>query len=239
MRHPLMLLIVLALPLSVHADEGIKGLLAIPEVYGEGPCDEFSPTDIALYADAGDADAIATIRVERYWEFPPEGGCKGLSVVVEKNEGGSAQPLPSMEYGYELPAALVVDRAVLGQDEHWFEIDLGETSAWLRATEGSRYFPLEELLVNRLNYVAPETGVFLADDPGMEHSGSERMHLEYYSDIRVTGVRWAGDKLWLQVDVLNGSGCGSRDEPVIIDQGWVPAHSASGELNVWFYSRGC
>ena len=35
---------------SASAEEPIIGLLTLPEVLGEGPCDHFSPEDITLYS---------------------------------------------------------------------------------------------------------------------------------------------------------------------------------------------
>jgi hypothetical protein len=239
MRYLLVSLFLFLATHSVHAGEPVRGLLSLPGVFGEYPCEEFSPETIALYASPGSSDPTGEIRVERYWEFPPEGGCKGLSVVSELTDGGTPQELPTMEYGYEIPGAIVVDHAVVDHDEQWFKLDTGEASAWLRAPENSQYFTLEKLLVNRRTYVAPEAGAFLVDAPATTQPETERMHLEQYSDVRVTDVRWVRDQLWLQVNVLNESGCESRDEPIIIARGWLPAHSESGELSVWFYSRGC
>jgi hypothetical protein len=44
-------------------------------------------------------------------------------------------------------------------------------------------------------------------------------------------------RLWLYVRLLDAV-CLAR-EPVEIARGWVPAKTASGELNAWFWSRGC
>ena len=44
-------------------------------------------------------------------------------------------------------------------------------------------------------------------------------------------------RLWLHVRILDAV-CAARD-PVEIGRGWVPAKTAGGDLNAWFWSRGC
>ena len=58
---------------------------------------------------------------------------------------------------------------------------------------------------------------------------------------RVIETRRLGDRLWLNVEVLNHSLCdaGAHGPPETIARGWLPAHAAEGEPAVWFASRGC
>ena len=44
-------------------------------------------------------------------------------------------------------------------------------------------------------------------------------------------------RLWLHVRILDAV-CAARD-PVEVGRGWVPAKTAGGDLNAWFWSRGC
>ena len=57
-------------------------------------------------------------------------------------------------------------------------------------------------------------------------------------DVRVVGTQQIGDALWVQVDVLDHSLCVGKT-PIVRQRGWVPAHAASGKLNIWYPSRGC
>ncbi len=93
---------------SPAAAEGWIGLLTLPQVLGEGACDRFTPEEVPYYGEPDGDEPVATIRVEQYWEFPPEGGCMGLRVTAgaaQADEPGAE--LPTMEYDYEMPAAIV------------------------------------------------------------------------------------------------------------------------------------
>ena len=57
--------------------------------------------------------------------------------------------------------------------------------------------------------------------------------------IAVAGSSMFAGELWILVVVLKESVCSSSDAPRALKSGWIPAHSAVGELNIWFYSRGC
>ena len=64
--------------------------------------------EVPYYGEPDGDEPVATIRVEQYWEFPPEGGCMGLRVTAgaaQADEPGAE--LPTMEYDYEMPAAIV------------------------------------------------------------------------------------------------------------------------------------
>lgn len=57
-------------------------------------------------------------------------------------------------------------------------------------------------------------------------------------DVRTLGTRRIGDVLWVEIEVLNHSFC-TGQTPVVLERGWIPAHASSGEVNVWYASRGC
>ena len=58
-------------------------------------------------------------------------------------------------------------------------------------------------------------------------------------NVRVTGMRTIDGALWAEVEVVNDHDCGSIEKVVVRARGWVPAHAPSGNLNVWYYARGC
>jgi hypothetical protein len=60
----------------------VIGLLALPEVFGEGPCRPFAPREVPLYAQPRDLRPVARIQVDRPWSFLTDGGCEGLQVRV-------------------------------------------------------------------------------------------------------------------------------------------------------------
>ena len=93
--------------LAQPADDRIIGLLALPGVFGEGPCKPFEPRAITLYSDAGTRRVMGTIEVDQEWSFAPHGGCEGLEVSV--HEGATRTELPTREFEYEAPAVIVLD----------------------------------------------------------------------------------------------------------------------------------
>jgi hypothetical protein len=58
-------------------------------------------------------------------------------------------------------------------------------------------------------------------------------------DVRVTGMRTVGDRLWVEVELITGHDCGAVGAGMVRARGWIPAHAPSGDLNVWYYPRGC
>jgi hypothetical protein len=129
-------------PAAQTADRVI-GLLTLPEVFGGGPCDKFDPREVPLYQAPGSSAIAGSIRVEKTWTYPPEGGCDGLEVKVHRKGGVRATDLPTEEYEYEAPAAIVLEAR-----GRWFRVRLADGSAWVRASDRNRYLPLRELLGN-------------------------------------------------------------------------------------------
>ncbi len=58
-------------------------------------------------------------------------------------------------------------------------------------------------------------------------------------DVRVTATRTIDGRLWAEVELITGHDCGGPGAGVVRVHGWLPAHAASGDLNVWYYPRGC
>ena len=377
MRSIVVLALILAIARTAHAADPVIGLLTLPEVFGAGPCDRFTPREVALYAEPDSAAIVGSIRVDRNWTFAPHGGCEGLAVGVHLLGTGDVSALPAMEYEYEAPAAIV-----LRQQGRWFEVRLSEGTGWVRASERDQYLSLQQLLADGLTHLteswdrmlAPEPGgvarVPLPPDPrrvvvgylegevrrvrvvlepgqsldsvrahyrasavgtragpngtkilsietgtvhplftapdrdtrpvgdvesnrcgyvlqtagenrvlvfqhrpgwyevaraGPDWRGAERLWLEEatawrfhpvddetererlarqsfgpeHLSTRVTGFREIDGRLWVQVEVSSHSPCQSMEEPSVRGRGWIPAHAPSGELNIWFSSRGC
>jgi hypothetical protein len=47
------------------------------------------------------------------------------------------------------------------------------------------------------------------------------------------------DELWLLVIVYGDGRCTAGEPGPVLDAGWTPAHTPSGDSTAWFYSRGC
>jgi hypothetical protein len=225
--------LLLACAPAVPAQDQVIGLLTQPEVVGSGPCDEFAPGEITLYAGPESRRVVGSVRVDEYWTFHEAGGCEGLKVSVHEAGSGRVSELPAREHDYEAPAAIV-----LARQGRWFQVRLAEGAAWLEASARSEYLPLEELLTDRLTYLTRGWDGTLAAAPGAAARGAAR-ETARGGNVRVVGFRRSADRLWVEIEVLSHSICESLEEPTVTDRGWVPAHAPSGEPTIWFFSRGC
>ena len=230
MQFVLLISILLVSVSSVVAQERVIGLLTLPEVFGEGPCHEFLPEEVPLYAERGSEEPIGAIRVTSYWSFPNHGGCEGLRVHVYKGDGARVAALPTEEFDYEAPAAIVLE-----EQKPWFRVRLSNGAAWVRGSENNEYYPLEELLFNGLTYIADASEPALRDHP----DGVVVATASPGDSVQVVDFMTVDNQLWLLVEVLSHSVCESSDEPRVLFQGWLRAHGSSGQPSVWFYSRGC
>jgi len=227
----------------------VLGLISLPQVFGMGPCDTFTPVAVGLFAEPDSTVVQGSIVVEVPWTFHDGGGCEGLSVKVRSADAAVPLDLPTLEAGYEEPAAIVLEHRGA-----WFRIRLHEGSAWMHAGPDNAFLPLERLIEDGLTYVANPGGATLASAPGsLNEAGApappgapaasresrEARELGAWDPVDVLQTRWVEGDLWVRVAVLSHSVCDSLDEPTRIAEGWLPAHAPDGEPTVWFYSRGC
>ena len=145
--------------------------------------------------------------------------------------------LDHRESGYEVDAAVV-----FAEQDGWFRVRHPNGAfGWLSPDAAGTYWPLEDLLPNRLNYLTAEWNRYVWPDLG----AGIPVRLGYDGDTRpreqsanIVEARRLAGSLWLKVEVLAESPCSGRPEKVLA-RGWVPAYSASGTPVAWFYSRGC
>lgn len=216
---------------SALAQERVIGLLSLPEVFGGRECAPFEPEAIELHANPNDGRAIATIQVDRENSFAPHGGCEGLEVSVHR--GAQQEELPTREYDYEMPAAIVLDR-----HDGWFKIRTRQGSAWLKASAADRFMPLSDLFeeFTGVTAIAPSYSGRLVKSPGLI-DGPIMPRVSPNQAVRVIEIR---DE-WIHVEVLSNSACTAANDgpPQVISDGWLPLHDQKGEPTVWFSSRGC
>ena len=232
-----------------NAQDRVIGLLALPDVFGEGPCARFEPRSVPLYAESDGKQAIGTIEVDQNWSFAgptaqsprggdpaPHGGCEGLEVSV--HQGAARSELPTREFEYEAPAAIALDRRGL-----MFKIRLsGNRSAWVQAP-AARFMSYESLL-EEFTGVTFFTEAFtgeLRNAPALTVANRPTATAKPGLPARVIESRRVGDRLWLNVEVFNHSLClaGANGPPETIARGWLLAYADNGEPAVWFSSRGC
>lgn len=217
------------------AQDRVIGLLSLPEVFGGRECAPFDPSEIALHGSPNDAKAIGSIEVDQNWSFAPHGGCEGLEVRVHK--GADKEELPTREFDYERPGAIVVD-----QKEGWFKIRLHDGAAWLKASVVDQFMPLSDLFeeFTGVTEISKSFSGRLANAPGVVN-GPIMMRLAPNQPVRVLEIRESGGRPWVHVEVLSNSACtaGNDGPPEVISNGWLPLHDQKGEPTVWFSSRGC
>jgi hypothetical protein len=219
-----------ALALPAVAQERVIGLLALPQVFGRGACDRFTPQPVPVRSEPR-GPVIGSIVVATPWTFEADGGCSGLEVVVRMN-GAPDVELPTREYGYEEPGAVVVDAR-----EGWYRVRLGTGSGWVQAT-GTEFYSLERLYRDEEAYLTDQWNGRIAGAPAAAGRAAPASDSREPA-VRVRRVSRVNGALWILVEILNESFCIAAREPKVIATGWVPAHGASGEPTVWFASRGC
>jgi hypothetical protein len=226
--------LMLAAATPLHAQDRLLGLLQLPEVFSSGPCVPFFPRTVTLY-DQPDGKTIGTVEVDQNWSFAPHGGCEGL--VVSVHRGKERSELPTREFDYEAPAAIVLERR-----GPWFKIRVdAATTAWVRTEIDSRFLSLESLLEEFIGVT------FIADAsitellPAPATSSNSGVPVKAGLPVQVIGTSRAGDRLWLHVEVFSHSLCtaATSGPPESLGRGWLPAHAANGEPTIWFASRGC
>jgi hypothetical protein len=230
------LIFVLVLPASAFAQDRVIGLLRLPEIFGNAPCAPFEPRVVTLHAEPGGSQ-IASIEVDQNWSFAPHGGCEGLQVSVHR--GDARAELPTREYDYEAPAAIVLEQRGL-----WFRIRLnGGAAAWTEVPLADRFLSLESLYEEFIGvtFIADGGRGQLSKAPVGTVSDRGGPVVTPGQPVRVIETRRLVERLWLHVEVFSHSICNAATSgpPDVVAQGWIPAHLPSGEPAVWFASRGC
>jgi hypothetical protein len=230
MRSLVLMAALFGLAVDAAAQERVIGLLSLPEVFGPRQCAPFQSAEVALHGAPNDGHAVAVIRVDRPNALAPHGGCEGLEVSVHAGE--QQHELPTREYDYEMPAAIVVEHR-----DGWFKIKLHDRSAWLKASLQDHFMPLSALFEEFVGVTAINRfSGRLQNAPGTP-TGPIMPAVAPQKPVRVLEIR--GD--WVRVEMLSNSACTAADHgpPEVVATGWLPLHDAQGEPTVWFSSRGC
>jgi hypothetical protein len=216
----------------------IFGILSLPEVFGSYPCEDFESKDIQLFDTPDSNRPIGRIYVATPWEFHPQGGCMGLEVAVELFLYDAKYRLTSMEFEYEQPGVVVIDRK-----EHWYKIKLNENAGksygWVFIRDHTQYFPVEILLKQSMSflirqnlkvYSGPETTtpVWIADES-----------VDAFLQAEVLNSKTISGEVWLKVELKTENFCTGESTGAPDLTGWVPLHQPDGSLSAWFWSRGC
>jgi hypothetical protein len=223
-------LVLVQLPTPPETSERLLGLLTLPQVFGAGACVPFEPRSVALFSRPRARDPIAHLQVDHYWTFPANGGCEGLEVRIHQS-GRPAEPLPTEEFDYEAPAAIVVAR-----DGDWFKVRTTGRSLWLRGTSDSVYLPLRALLTSdRLIHLTSAWDGSMYTAPRGTRMRARNVPPE--STVRVVSAERRSGELWLLVETADS--CDPDEPKVPRVRGWVQAYGIGGQPALWFFSRGC
>ncbi len=110
-------------------------------------------------------------------------------------------------------------------------------NAWVPRESVGEYWPLVDLLPNRLTYLTADWDGRIWPFPG---AGSPRLlgPSDAEPAVEVVGSTDIGGSTWFEVRVLDSDPCaGGTPEPA--HRGWIPAWNSAGKLSIWFHSRGC
>jgi hypothetical protein len=97
-RWPVFLSLVLAATPAAQRGKPVIGLLTLPEVFGDGPCGDFVPQDITLYAGSESTEVVGAIRVTKSTDIEKsanlEKPCAGQIVTVQRRSAGVGRITP-------------------------------------------------------------------------------------------------------------------------------------------------
>lgn len=170
-----------------------------------------------------------------YWHEVPNVEC----ALMFERTGGVKEVVPTLESGYEIPAAIVFE-----QRGSWFRIRLAQGSAWIRRIDASDFLPYPEMLKEQLAYVRNEWDGTLRATPS--HSGKVTPLTKGWSElldrapsIEYLGSRRVGGELWVHIKLVTESICRDELKDMTPVSGWLPAYRPNRAPSLWFSSRGC
>ena len=170
-----------------------------------------------------------------YWHEVPNVEC---DLMIER-AAGVKELVPTLESGYEIPAAIVFERR-----GPWFRIRLAQGSVWIRRDDPTEFLPYPEVVKEKLPYVLQGWNGTLRATPSasgrvipLTEGWKER--LDRGPNIEYLGSRRVGGDLWLQITLTADPPCGDTLEGMTPVSGWIPAYKPNRAPAVWFSSRGC
>jgi hypothetical protein len=212
--------------------ERLIGLLDLPDIVagGCGPAPNRA-TIRAFATPSQNGRSVGTI----YWREERDLVC---GLMIQKAEGVK-DGVPTLESGYEIPAAVVFERR-----GPWFRIRLKQGSAWIRRTDRTDFLPFPEILREHLAYTMQTwdgtlratpgpSGRITPLSPGWKALTDRQLSFEYLGSRRV------GNDIWLRIRLAAKGPCDQMYENVTDVEGWIPAYYADRTPLAWFSSRGC
>ena len=221
-------------------DERPAGLLALPEVYGEYPCELFEAKKLDLYASPSkQRGPIAVIERLNPPRPPAQPDCDEPRVMVRRMNEPIAENLPMDESGYEYTKAVVYE-----QSGNWFRIAIPHGSAWIERPNTDGFFAYPEHMTQEglLTYLRPGWDGNIWTSPGVgtpvEAPAAWRAHKDNEIPVVVTATQSVQGNEWLRIR-FGTEVCGNVLGKLPPLEAWIPAYRPPHTTSVWFYSRGC
>ena len=170
-----------------------------------------------------------------YWH---EVGDTFCGLMFDTDAGGP-EVIPTLESGYEIPAAIVYERR-----GSWFRIRLKNGSAWIQRRDSNDFLPYPEMLRERRAHTLQTWDGTLRETPDSSGriiplSAGWRALLDRELSIEFLGSRRAGNDVWIHIRLPSEGACDEKVEGVTTVSGWIPAYHSNRSPSVWFSSRGC
>ncbi|MSU44682.1 hypothetical protein EXS45_00660 [Candidatus Nomurabacteria bacterium] len=147
------------------------------------------------------------------------------------------QDLELKEYTYEGSGVVIYK-----MEDQSYQIKLNDgTKGWIMYENKQVFHPIENLLSQGMAYLTTTWNGKLYATPEMKQATDFQQTLSYFnseSSINVLDIKKdSNGQTWMKIQIIT-SPC-TNGESKTLEEGWIPMYSTSGDLNAWFYSRGC
>ncbi|MCV2350218.1 hypothetical protein [Paucibacter sp. Y2R2-4] len=216
--------------------DGTIGLLKLPLLLGDGPCDAFRPAPVKLFAKTHQSSYIGFAFVAQPWSFPDELSCEGLEVRVRLHSG-TEESLPTLEYDYEAAAAIV-----LARHQAWCQVLLRSGSAWVHEECSAGFVSIETLLQTNRTMLYLRHGALKQAKlrpKGAKFEAPRSLVAAQLLSAELLGIKRIDGAVWLHLAVSNKSICDSDFELAETRRLWLPLRDSLGRITTWYFARGC
>jgi len=221
-------------------EERPAGLVAIPEIFGEYPCEPIRPQAVQVFATPSkQRPPIAVIERKNEPKQTEGPDCDETEAIVRRLGDGGSALLPTDESGYEYTKAIVYQ-----QTGNWFRIAIPGGSAWIERKDSEGFMSYPEDLVSDafLTYLRPNWDGNLWTTPGSGNPftapSAWRALAKDDIGVRIVSIQIVRGEKWLRVR-FERELCGKSFENLPPVEGWLPAYRDAHVTSVWFWSRGC
>jgi hypothetical protein len=221
-------------------EERPAGLVALPEIFGDYPCEPIRPQPVQLFATPSKQRPAIAVIERKNVPKPTDGpDCDETEAIVRRLDNGGIGPLPTDESGYEYTKAVVYQ-----QSGNWFRIAIPGGSGWIERpnSEGFMSYPEDLASEEFLTYLRPnwDGNIWTTSGSGNPVTAPAAWRVLAKDDIpvRVVSTQVVRGEKWVRVR-FEREVCGRSFENVPQLEGWLPAYRDARTTSVWFWSRGC